>query len=84
MKKLKFFFCLFSIALVLNSCADEISDKLCDIEIKNINEEYDDLVAEVRNDSSLSEEEKTYQISVLNDERAEEIAYAEDECESLI
>ncbi len=84
MKKLKFIFCLFSIALVLNSCADEIVDKLCDIEIKNINEEYDDLVAEVRKDSSLSEEEKTYQISVLNDERAEEIAYAEDECESLI
>lgn len=78
---------LIALLFSLVSCGgiiDEITNKVCDLAVKELNEEYDQYVQEVKDDTTLSEEEKTIQIADYEEERKELIAETQQDCDEII
>ena len=83
MKKIKILFFVILLSCFSASCGDIIDEafnKVCEISIKQVREDYTDLIQEVRDDPNLTQEQKNDQIAILEDQRDEEIQEIKDDC----
>ena len=83
MKKFKivsFVILLSCFSISCEGIIDEAINKVCEIGIKQVKEDYADLIKNVKNDPDLTQEEKDVQIVTLEDQRDEEIQEIKDEC----
>ena len=80
MKKIK---TIAVLLLFMSLSCDVVEEKICDVAIKQVEDEYEEWILEVRNDTSLSDEEIEEEIRLLNEELQEEIKELKDDCDFI-
>ena len=67
----------------LNSCediVDGIVDKVCDVGVKEIRDDYNGQISQIQNNPDLSQQEKEDQIEALTIERDDEVELFKSDC----
>ena len=67
--------------LFITLSCDAVEDKVCDVAIDQVKDEYKEWILEIQNDSNLTEEEIEEEINYLNQELQEEIALLKEDCD---
>lgn len=69
--------------LFLSFSCDVVEEKICDVAIKQVEDEYEEWILEVQNDTNLSDEEIEEEIRILNEELQAEIKELRDDCDFI-
>lgn len=69
--------------LFLSFSCDVVEEKICDVAIKQVEDEYEEWILEVQNDTNLSDEEIEEEIRTLNEELQAEIKELRDDCDFI-
>lgn len=69
--------------LFMSFSCDVVEDKVCDVAIDQLEDEYKEWILEIENDTTLSDEEKEDRINELNNEKNLEIKELRDNCDFI-